>query len=373
VKVVSIVGARPQFIKAAPVSRILRESNHVEIIVHTGQHYDYLMSKVFFEELGIAEPAVNLGVGSGPHGCQTGQMLIRIEELLQAEKPDRVLVYGDTNSTLAGALAACKLGIPLAHVEAGLRSFNRAMPEEHNRVLTDHCSDLLFCPTPTASKNLAREGIINGVHVVGDTMYDAVLQFREIARQRSTILKDLGLSPKSYLLATVHRPYNTDVPENLGKILSAFSNLPEPVIFPVHPRTRRAIAGLDGKFGFEFSPSNLRLIAPVSYLEMLVLEENALAILTDSGGMQKEAYIFGVPCVTLRPETEWLETVEAGWNVVTAADPDKIIAAVHKRDWPSPPALPIFGAGDAAVQIVEHLNSGGSRSSQDVVLPLDLT
>ncbi len=241
-KVVSIVGARPQFIKAVPVGKALRAAGHTEILVHTGQHYDDDMSAVFFRDLEIPEPDYNLGVGSGRHGWQTGQMLIRIEEVLLREKPDWVLVYGDTNSTLAGALAACKLRIPLAHVEAGLRSFNREMPEEHNRVLTDHCSDLLFCPTQTAVDNLAREGITKGVHLVGDTMYDAVLQFAEIARQRSTILQDLGLKPKEYLLATVHRPSNTDHPDNLRNILAAFAEIEEPIIFPVHPRTRQKMA-----------------------------------------------------------------------------------------------------------------------------------
>ena len=253
-KVLHVVGARPQFIKAAPVGKALRAAGHTEVLVHTGQHYDDEMSAVFFRELEIPEPDYNLGVGSGPHGWQTGQMLMRIEEVLMAEKPDWVLVYGDTNSTLAGALAAVKLYIPLAHVEAGLRSFNREMPEEHNRVLTDHCSDLLFCPTQTAVDNpstgsghrLAREGITQGVHLVGDTMYDAVLQFAEIACQRSTILQDLGLKPKGYLLATVHRPYNTDVPENLRNILAAFAEIEEPIIFPVHPRTRQRIVEFAG-------------------------------------------------------------------------------------------------------------------------------
>ncbi|HEC35942.1 MAG TPA: UDP-N-acetylglucosamine 2-epimerase (non-hydrolyzing), partial [Anaerolineae bacterium] len=282
-KIASIVGARPQFIKAAPVSEALREAGHHEFLIHTGQHYDYGMSRVFFEELGIAEPDVNLGVGSGPHGWQTGQMLMRIEKVLLDKKPDWVLVYGDTNSTLAGALAACKLHIPLAHVEAGLRSFNREMPEEHNRVLTDHCSDLLFCPTQTAVDNLAREGITQGVHLVGDTMYDAVLQFAEIARQRSTILQDLGLRPKGYLLATVHRPYNTDDPDRLRGILEAFAEIGEMVIFPVHPRTRQRMA----EFGLSNPQStigNLQFLEPVGYLDMLVLEQNARLILTDSGG-----------------------------------------------------------------------------------------
>ena len=238
-KILTVVGARPQFIKAAPVCRALREAGHREFLVHTGQHYDYGMSQVFFEELGIPQPDMNLEIGSGAHGWQTGQMLIRLEEVLLAERPDWVLVYGDTNSTLAGALAAVKLRIPVAHVEAGLRSHNREMPEEHNRVLTDHIADLLLCPTQVAVDNLARENITAGVHLVGDTMYDSVLQFAALARQRSTILDDLGLTPKGYLLATIHRPYNTDVPENLRAILSAFGEIEEPVIFPVHPRTRR--------------------------------------------------------------------------------------------------------------------------------------
>ena len=243
-KIVSVVGARPQFIKAAPVSKALRNAGHNEILIHTGQHYDYGMAQVFFDELNISEPDIDLEVGSGSHGRQTGQMLMRIEEVLLREEPDRVLVYGDTNSTLAGALAAVKLQIPLAHVEAGLRSFNREMPEEHNRVLTDHCSDLLFCPTQTAVDNLAKEGITQGVNLAGDTMYDAVLQFAEVAKQRSTILEDFGLKSKTYLLATLHRPYNVDVPENLNEILRAFIEINEPILFAVHPRTREKIKSL---------------------------------------------------------------------------------------------------------------------------------
>ena len=345
-KVVSVVGARPQFIKAAPVGKSLRAAGHTEILVHTGQHYDDEMSVVFFRDLEVPEPDYNLGVGSGSHGWQTGQMLIRIEEVLLREKPDWVLVYGDTNSTLAGALAACKLRIPLAHVEAGLRSSNREMPEEVNRVLTDHCSDLLFCPTKTAVRNLAREGITEGVHLVGDTMYDAVLQFAEIARQRSTILQDLGLRPKGYLLATVHRPYNADNPENLRNILAAFAEIGEPIIFPAHPRTRQRIA--------EFSLNNPKLIDPVGYLDMLVLEKYARLILTDSGGMQKEAYFFGVPCVTLREETEWAETVEAGWNMLVGADEERIVEAVREFQ-PAGRRAAIFGDGCASERIAELL------------------
>jgi len=350
-----VIGARPQFIKAAPVCRALRAAGHAEYLVHTGQHYDYEMSQVFFDELGIPQPDVNLEVGSGPHGWQTGQMLIRLEEVLLAQRPDRVLVYGDTNSTLAGALAAVKLRVPVAHVEAGLRSFNRAMPEEHNRVLTDHIADLLFCPTPTAVDNLRNEGITRGVHLVGDTMYDAVLQFAGVARQRSTILARLGLRPRGYLLATVHRPANTDEPTNLRNILAAFAALAEPVIFPVHPRTRKKIEELGLGAGGE-AGTNPRLIEPVGYLDMLMLEQNARLILTDSGGIQKEAYWLGVPCVTLRTETEWVETVAAGWNVVVGADRARIVEAANRSTWPKKQSL-IFGNGDAALTIVRLLSS----------------
>jgi UDP-N-acetylglucosamine 2-epimerase len=317
-KIATIVGARPQFIKAAPVSQALRQAGYHELLIHTGQHYDYKMSQVFFDELGIPEPDINLEVGSGSHGWQTAQILMRLEETLTAQKPDWVLVYGDTNSTLAGALAACKLRLPLAHVEAGLRSFNRDMPEEHNRVLTDHCADLLFCPTQTAIDNLAKEGLTQGVHWVGDTMYDAVLQFAAVARTNSPILAKLKVEPKNYLLATIHRPYNTDIPQNLINILTAFQGIDELIIFPVHPRTRKKIAELGEALSVERLTPNLKLIEPLGYLDMLMLEQNARMILTDSGGMQKEAYFFGVPCLTLRPVTEWVETVAAGWNVVSA-------------------------------------------------------
>ena len=353
-KILTVVGARPQFIKAAPVSKALGESGHQEFLVHTGQHYDYGMSQIFFEELGIPEPNVNLGVGSGSHGRQTGQMLIGLEEIVQAEKPDWVLVYGDTNSTLAGALVACKLQIPIVHVEAGLRSFNRAMPEEHNRVLTDHCSELLFCPTQTAVDNLAQEGITAGVHLVGDRMYDAVLQFSEIARQRSTILHQLNVEPKKYLLATVHRPYNTDVPDNILSILTAFQEIGETIIFPVHPRTRKQIAQLDGILDLPRLKHYVKMIEPVGYLDMLMLEQHARMILTDSGGIQKEAHFFGVPCVTLRPETEWVETVAAGWNVIVGAEREEIVKQARALRPKGTPPL-IFGNGRAAHQIVSHL------------------
>jgi UDP-GlcNAc3NAcA epimerase len=346
VKIVSVVGARPQFIKAAPVSRVLRRS-HVEVLVHTGQHYDHNMSALFFEELGIPEPDYNLDIGSGPHGRQTGQMLEAIEEVLLDQQPDWVLVYGDTNSTLAGALAAVKLHIPVAHVEAGLRSFNRRMPEEHNRVLTDHAADLLLCPTQTAVGNLAREGITRGVHNVGDVMYDAVLHSIGIAEKRSTVLRHLALKLGGYLLATVHRAENTDDPTRLAAIVEAFGAVPEPIVFPVHPRTRAVLT----TFGLAV-PANVQLVEPVGYLDMLLLEKHARLILTDSGGVQKEAYFFGVPCVTLREETEWVETVEAGWNVLVGADSQRIAAAVQDMT-PLRAPQAVFGDGRASERVVE--------------------
>jgi UDP-GlcNAc3NAcA epimerase len=353
VKVLTVVGARPQFIKLAPVSRALSAAGHSELLVHTGQHYDRQMSQVFFEELGLPEPAVNLGVGSGSHGWQTAEMLKGLEATMETHRPDCVLVYGDTNSTIAGALAACKLQLPVAHIEAGLRSFNREMPEEHNRVLTDHCANLLFCPTQTAVNNLTREGINRGVYLVGDTMFDAILQFGAIAGSRTTLLDQLGVQPRGYLLATLHRPYNTDVPENLGKILAALADTGETVVFPVHPRTRSKIRALNGTLGA--IADNIKVIEPVGYLDMLMLEQHARLILTDSGGMQKEAYFSGVPCVTLRPETEWVETVNAGWNVLAGAEPDRIVRAVRGHEWPTGTPPQVFGDGRAAQKIVAHL------------------
>ena len=353
--ILTIVGARPQFIKAAPVSRALRRTAR-ELLVHTGQHYDYGMSAVFFEELALPEPDYNLGIGSGSHGKQTGEMLIAIEEVLLSERPDWVLVYGDTNSTLAGALAAVKLHIPVAHVEAGLRSFNRAMPEEHNRVLTDHAANLLFCPTPHAVDLLAREGITHGVHLTGDVMLDAFLYNTALAEQRSTILDALGLQPQTYYLATLHRPANTDDPAQLQTLLDTLTELPLPVVLPLHPRTRQQIErhGLLPKSKIK----NLKLIEPVGYLDMLLLERCARLILTDSGGVQKEAYMAGVPCVTLRDETEWVETLDAGWNILAGADPDRIRATV--RDF-TPPAEhpPLYGDGHAADRIAEILMARG--------------
>lgn len=354
---VSIVGARPQFIKAAAVSRAIRQHNAdtgnvsiEEILVHTGQHYDENMSQVFFDELDIARPDYNLGVGSLSHGAQTGRMLERIEKVLIKERPDWVLVYGDTNSTLAGALAAAKLHVPVAHVEAGLRSFNRRMPEEINRVVADHVSDLLLAPTDTAVTNLRAEGIAEDkVHLVGDVMLDAVRHYAAKAEAKSHILERLRLEAKSYALATVHRAENTDDSTRLRAVFDGLARVAEkmPVVIPLHPRTRAALqreAMLGGL------PERIRLVEPVGYLDMIMLERSARLILTDSGGIQKEAYWFGVPCVTLREETEWVETVQAGWNVLVGADSQEIVAAVGRCDPPlRKPGL--FGDGHAAERI----------------------
>lgn len=348
-KVVSIVGARPQFVKAAVLSRELRKE-HTEILVHTGQHYDSNMSNVFFQEMEIPAPDYNLNIGSGNHGEQTGAMLKGIEEVLLKEKPDWCLVYGDTNSTLAGALAAVKLHIKVAHVEAGLRSFNRRMPEEINRVLTDHISDLLLCPTQTAVDNLRNEGITTGVHLVGDVMYEALMWAVEKARTHSTILTDLNLTPKKYLLATVHRAENTDNPERLGNILSAFNQIQEPLVWPVHPRTRKKLEEMHWQPG-----DHIQLIDPVGYLDMAQLEENARMIITDSGGIQKEAGWLCVPCVTLRDDTEWLETIVGGRNILVGANQEKILTEVRLFQPPYHNSK-IYSCANASFQIILKLS-----------------
>jgi UDP-GlcNAc3NAcA epimerase len=307
--ILTVVGARPQFVKAAPVSRALARKRLREILVHTGQHFDDAMSAVFFEELDIPTPAYNLEVNSLGHGAMTGRMLEKLEAVMLVEKPDTVLVYGDTNSTLAGALTAAKLHIPVAHIEAGLRSFNRRMPEEINRVVTDHLSTLLFCPTQAAVRNLASEGITEGVHAAGDVMYDTTLAAVARAESHSTILEILGLRPKGYAVATIHRAENTDDSPRFLQILAWLEEAAHmrPVIMPIHPRTRRVVASLG-------APKGVRLIDPLGYIDMTRLVHEAAAIFTDSGGLQKEAYFHRVPCVTLREETEWVETIEAGWN-----------------------------------------------------------
>jgi UDP-N-acetylglucosamine 2-epimerase len=352
-KIVTVVGARPQFIKCAAVSRDLRKVA-LEVLIHTGQHYDDNMSRVFFLELNLPEPDYNLGVGQGSHGTQSGEMLKRIEEVLLKEEPDAVLVYGDTNSTLAGALAAAKLHIPVAHVEAGLRSFNRRMPEEINRVVTDHLSSLLFCPTETAVQNLVQEGITRGVKLVGDVMYDALLSNIQTAAERSTILNRLQLQPKAYFLATVHRAENTDDVERLQAIVKAFDKLSNiyPVIWPVHPRTRQVLRSHN-----LLCPTNpsLHIVDPVSYLDMLLLEKEAKVMLTDSGGVQKEVCWLGVPCVTLREETEWVETVQEGWNTLVGTDSDRIFTATVKQASFRADLASLYGDGHAARRIVRAL------------------
>jgi len=349
VKFVSIVGARPQFIKLAPVGRALRQW-HDEIIVHTGQHYDVAMSATFFEELAIPQPDVNLEIGSGSHGAQTGRMLEAIEAVLVDQKPDGVLVFGDTNSTLAGALAASKLHIPVAHVEAGLRSFNREMPEEINRVLTDHLSHRLFCPTETARTLLAAEGLTRGVEVVGDVMYDVLLQARLTLEERAqALLPALGARAGEYVLVTIHRASNTDDPAAMRRIASALNRSGLPVLFPVHPRTRKYLT----EYGIAWD-ERVRLLEPVGYLEMLALEQHAARIATDSGGVQKEAYLLGVPCVTLRDDTEWVETLHDGWNVLAGSDTEAIGVALAQSG-PTAERRDPFGAGDAAERIALSL------------------
>jgi len=349
-KILSVVGARPEFIQATPVSRAL-QTHHQEILVHTGQHYDYKMSQTFFEDLGIAAPHYNLEVKSGSHAQQTASILTRLEEVLLNEKPDLVIIRGDTNSTLAAALAAGKLHIPVAHIEAGERSFDRRMPEEINRLVSDCLADLHFCASQAAVHRLAAEGITNSVYWVGDVMLDAMLQNRLIARHKSTILGHLALQTRAYALVTVHRAANTDDPLRLGQIVRALNNVSETIVFPVHPRTKKALAQLDVQF-----KNHVRLIEPVGYFDMMMLEDNARLIATDSGGVQREAYFLRTPCLTLRDETEWTETVTAGWNRLVGVQPEQII-----ESWFSftPPLEhpPIFGDGTAGQQIAQILTT----------------
>jgi len=392
-KIATIIGARPQFIKAAAISRAIAEHNQTnslsmieEILVHTGQHYDDEMSAIFFRELEIPEPKYNLGIGGhdaascppipNSHGRQTGQMLTGIEEVLLKEKPDWVLIYGDTNSTLAGALAAAKLHIPIAHVEAGLRSYNRLMPEEINRVVADQLSQLLLCPSQVAVENLAAEGIsprddVDGsrknakfrdlapkVLIVGDVMADALQFAATKASTQSDILTRLGLQPQGYLLATVHRAENTDDPDRLGHIMAALSELAErePVILPLHPRTKKI---LEDSFLSRPTPNpSLKLIDPVGYFDIIALEKSARMILTDSGGMQKEAHWLKVPCITLRDETEWVETVESGWNTLSGAASEKIVNAVQVFQPPATHPM-LYGNGQAAEKIVNIISGKG--------------
>lgn len=362
-KIITIVGARPQFIKAAMISRAIQKHNREgtqplieEYLLHTGQHYDANMSDIFFQEMGIPQPSWQLECGNGTHGEMTGQMLIAIEKILLEVRPHQVLVYGDTNSTLAGALAAVKLQIPVVHIEAGLRSFNRQMPEEINRVLTDHISTLLCCPTFSAIRHLEKEGIHKGVHHVGDVMYDAALLFGDIANNSSSILTRLQLTGKSFYLCTVHRAENTDREERLASIVEALKCIGTthcPVVLPLHPRTRSCLEKQGWLPSLEAHPG-IRLTTPLSFLDMVMLEMHATTILTDSGGVQKEAYFHHTPCITLRQETEWTETVDAGWNQIAGYKTEDILYCINNIPEKREEILE-YGSGDASGAIIRLL------------------
>lgn len=358
-KIVTVVGARPQFIKAAAVSRVLREKRE-EILVHTGQHYDGNMSDIFFEELQIPRPDYSLGVGSGSHARQTAAMMVGIEDVLLKEKPDALMVYGDTNSTLAGAIAASKLLIPVIHIEAGLRSFNMAMPEEQNRILTDRVSRLLFCPTDTAVEHLRREGITRGVYQVGDVMCDAVLHYsREMERVEPAVFfgRLTGLfgpvAPCArWYLATVHRAENTDSLEKIRAVLAAFEQLDAPVLFPVHPRTKGMVRELQAQNAYR----HILFVEPIGYLDMLYFTKNAVKVVTDSGGLQKEAYILDTPCVTVRDQTEWVETLRGGHNVLARPSEQDILDKVRHTAIDHTDRPPYYGTGEAARAICHVLD-----------------
>jgi UDP-N-acetylglucosamine 2-epimerase len=338
VKILHVVGARPQFVKMALVAEAAKAFGGIEtVVVHTGQHYDRNMSDVFFNQLKMSKPKYNLGVGAGSQCVQMAGMIEGLARAITKEAPDAVFVYGDTTSTLAGAVTATKIGVKLAHVEAGLRSFNRSMPEEINRVMTDSVSDILFCPTDTAVKNLRAEGITRGVFKVEDVMLDMLVRYSRIAAKSSHILKDLGLRKGEYYLTTIHRSYNTDDPKRLKSLMGTLGSLDRPAVLPLHPRTKKAI-----KANGIVLPKNIIVTTPVTYIDMLWLEKNAAAILTDSGGVQKEAFFLKVPCVTLREETEWVETVKSGWNVLAGVDDKKIKRALAKlANKPRPKALQV--------------------------------
>ena len=373
-KIVTIIGARPQIIKAAALSRAIKnhfQSEITEVIVHTGQHYDANMSEVFFTELNIPKPNYNLNVGSGKHGEQTAKMISGIEEILLGEKPDALVLYGDTNSTLAGAIAASKIHIPIVHIEAGLRSFNKSMPEEINRIMCDHASTLLFSPTPTGYNNLLREGFKDfekgpysadrpKIYHCGDVMYDNSLYFSSLAKTNSTILLDHSLTAHEYILGTIHRDHNTDDSERLSSIFEALLEIAkdEKIVLPLHPRTKKKMLEvLTDKLNQEISQcANLILIPPVSFLDMVLLEDSSSMIITDSGGVQKESYFFKKPCIILRPETEWVEIVESGSAVICDADKDKILHSfAHFRNNPPKNFPTIFGNGQASEFICKEI------------------
>lgn len=357
-KILTVVGARPQFIKASMLSRLFQINTNIkEILVHTGQHYDANMSDIFFEQLKLPKPDYNLGVGSDSHGNQTARMLVEIETILLKEKPDTVLVYGDTNSTLAGSLAASKLHIPIAHVESGLRSFNKKMPEEINRLLTDHLSTWLFCPTDAAITNLRDEGLNEGACLTGDIMFDAILHYKTVALTHSTLLSRLNLVEKEYYLATIHRAENTDDGYRLENLLTVLSQLEKEVVLPLHPRTKSKIS--QWKLEQLLSVPHIHVVEPLNYFDMLALESQAKIILTDSGGVQKEAYMLQIPCITLRDETEWIETVQSQWNsLVGASDYQKILSTISGTKKPDTYPM-IFGDGKASKKIYTALTNGG--------------
>lgn len=349
-KIVSIIGARPQFIKVAMVNRAFKDQVK-HIMIHSGQHYDWKMSQIFFDQLGINEPDHNLDVGSGTHAYQTAEGMKRLEPVLEQESPDCILVYGDTNTTLAGAITASKLGIKLGHVEAGLRSYNRSMPEEINRVITDHCSNILFCPTKKSISNLKTEGITNNVHFTGDIMYDTLKYHINRSNKESEILNENNLEPYNYILLTLHRPQNVDDPKKLSNIIKALSQVKFQIIWPAHPRVKK---GLDNICKTKSLPQNITIIEPVGYLDMLLLESKAIRIITDSGGIQKEAYLLKRPCITIRPDTEWTETVTSGWNVLVDNNSDKIIKAANNFT-PNGEQEQFYGNGEAGTIIAEIL------------------
>jgi len=350
-KIVTIVGARPQFIKLAPLSEAMKRMGHIEYAIHTGQHFDYMMSEEFYKELAITTPNINLNVSKGTITQQLGKMIEHIGAILLEQKPRLVMVFGDTTSTLAGALAANKVGCKIVHIEAGIRSFNRIMPEEHNRVITDHISDLLFCPTLTATKNLVNEGVQGGIFFTGDITYDVILDHMGKVSS-SDILDRLHLSPKSYSILTIHRSYNLDNPYALSGIMTGLEMSGRQIIFPMHPHTQQVMKSQQTKI-----PANVTTISPVGYVEMLSLEKNAIEVITDSGGMQKEAYWFSTPCVTLRTETEWPETTYSGWNVLVSSNPVRIYAALSGHIWPTAGPLQIFGNGNSAKSMMDLIDA----------------
>lgn len=365
IKILTIVGARPQFIKAAAITRLIRErltDQFTEVMLHTGQHFDKNMSSIFFQELDIPEPKYNLSISGGQHGAMTGRMLEAIEKVLIAESPDWVLIYGDTNSTLAGALAASKLHIPIAHVEAGLRSYNMRMPEEINRIISDRLSRLLLCPTTISVNNLSKEAIDQGIHLVGDVMYDVSLFYRDRALARSNILSKMNLKDNDYVLTTCHRAENTNDPKRLSSIIEALSKIAEimPVVFPIHPRTRMLLE----KYNLQQKLKRVTLVDPLPYLDMIRLEQSAKVILTDSGGVQKEAFFYGVPCVTMRDETEWIETVDAGWNTLTGADTEAIMQAFLSNETTQRTMITPYGEGNASQLCLNAILQAHSRDTR---------